>query len=974
MGQGFLRSRVALGMFAMLVSLPVLSGNGVWTTAGPWGGTANQVEAHPTNTSRVYALGPGGLFRSDDAGGTWVSIEKGLPSGIRWTGRLHVAPSNGDVLYLSLTRIQPTGLQLFYRSTNGGLRWRRIPYTLPAGSTFRTLTVDATDANRVAIVNSLVGPGGVAISSDGGNTFASLPSGSGFPARSTRGFAWGGPRMYAGLDEITSGSGNAQVFRSNDTGATWVATSTLPASYNSIPHISVGPIVTPTATVVYGIGQASGSSQGFTAINDANTWTQLGALRNPPWISPIATGTLLQVNLNTATPPRLVVQSSSTGGTTFITRTSTGLPDFVDAAGDRNYNPSVTNSVFFAASEGAGLYRTATNGGTMSASSEGYASVAVKALASPNGAPAVIYAAQTDVQRRSHGVFRSINGGATWVSLDLEDVQAAAIEDIQVDPTSSARVYAVGSSWSDLTTANAGIYRSTDNGANWSVIGSGLPTPAVPGSAPIGVVRRLVLDPRSCEAPPQSGPCLSCPLRTGYVVADGVPTPGPNALIVYKSTNLHLSTPTWSAANSGLPVPPVGANVQGLRGRALAIDPVNPQILYLGTELAFIGSSPPTGIINGLFKSTNGGATWTHASNGLPSWSGSNTTKLNVFAIAVDPSNPSTVYAAAARSGVDRSSDASVYKSTDGGASWSNTGDGLVGASIRTLVIDPANPQTIYAGATGTISNPGGVFRSVNGGNNWNSRSIGLPADAVFALLVDRGNTNPQRVLAGTNAGVWELTQIPDGDRDAANTPVEDGAPNGGDGNADGIADSAQALVASVTGPILPIPNAAANVVLRPKGRSNYVTMGGGATLAAKGGGCPRLNDAHVFDADVYPEDVTGSGRQRTYPLGLISVSIPNCTTFELRVTFHDAELFEGFDTLDWSWRNFGPNTRGDDGSLAWYPFIESASIDPQDPRTWILTLDASAIGNWRSDDESILFRGGPAYLPERIFRDGFEP
>lgn len=967
------RWHLCFGMAVALAAATAEAGNGVWTTAGPWGGTASQIEAHPTNTSRVYALGPGGLFRSDDAGGTWTRAENGLPTGIRWTGRLQVAPSNGDVLYLALTRVQPTGLQLFYRSTNGGLRWRRIPYTVPAGASFRTLAVDVTDANRLAIVNSLIGPGGVAISSDGGNTFASLPSGSGFPARSTRGFAWGGPRMYAGLDEITPGNGNAQVFRSNDAGATWVATGTLPTGFNSIPHLGVGPIVSPTATVVYGIGLAGGNSQGFSGINDGFSWTALAALRSPPWISPLSTSTLLQVAPDAGSPARLVVQSSNVGGATFVTRTASGLPDFVDAAGDRNYNPNVTNSVFFAASEGAGLYRTATNGGTMSASSDGYASVAVKALASPAGAPAVIYAAQTDVQRRSHGIFRSINGGVTWGALDLDAVQAASIEDVQVDPTSAARVYAVGASWADLTTANAGIYRSTNSGGAWSVIGSGLPSPVVAGSAPVGVVRKFVLDPRSCATPPTSGPCTAGPLRTGYIVADGINNPGGTALIVYRSVNLDATTPTWSAANGGLTQPPVGTS-HFIRGRTLAIDPVNPQVLYLGTEIVHPGSAPITGLTNGLFKSTNGGTTWVHASNGLPTWTGSNTTKLNVFAIAVDPSNPSTVYASVARGGVDRSSDASVYKSTDGGMSWIDTGDGLVGTSIRTLVIDPANPQTVYAGGTGTISNPGGVFRSVNGGANWNSRSIGLPADAVFALLVDRGNTNPQRVLAGTNAGVWELTQIPDGDRDAANTPVEDAAPNAGDGNGDGIADSAQALVASVTGPILPIPGALANAVFRPLGRSNYVTMGGGATFAIEGGGCPRLNDAHVFDADVFPDDATASGRQRTYPLGLVSVSIPNCTQFELRVTFHDAALFGGFDGVDWSWRNYGPNTPGDDGSLAWYPFIESATIDPQDPRTWILTLSAAAVGNWRSDNESILFRGGPAYLPDRTFRDGFEP
>jgi photosystem II stability/assembly factor-like uncharacterized protein len=562
-------------------------------------------------------------------------------------------------------------------------------------------------------------------------------------------------------------------------------------------------------------------------------------------------------------------------------------------------------------------------------------------------------------------VFRSGNGGNSWSALDLGAVRAAFVNDLAIDRTDSNRLYAVGGSWLNATTANGGIYRSVDGGANWTVIDAGLPPPQTAGSTPIGRVRKVALDPRSCLAPPPTGPCVSGPLRTGYVVADGVFTTGPNALIVYKSTNLHEIAPTWAAANSGLPVPPVGANALDLRGRAIAIDPVNPQILYLGTELTFVGSAPPSGVANGVFKSTNGGTTWTQSSNGLPTWTGSNTTRLNVFALAIDPTNPSTIYAAAARSGSDRSSQAGVYKSTDGGANWSSVRDGLVGVSVRALLVDPANPQVVYAGGTGTLSNPGGVFRTVNGGNTWNSRSIGLPADAVFSLLLDAGNTNPQRVLAGTNAGVWELTQIPDGDRDAANTPIEDGAPNGGDGNSDGIADSLQNAVASVTGPILPLPDEPANQ--RPEGRSNYVSMGGGAALARNGGGCIQINDANVFDAVVFPDDLDPQGRAFRYPFGLVGLSLPDCIGTTVRIVFHDAN----FNPQDWRWRNYGPTTPGNDGTFDWYTFPQATLIDA---RTWEVQLDAAALGNWRSDPESILFRGGPAFLSDRLFRDGFEP
>ena len=80
---------------------------------------------------------------------------------------------------------------------------------------------------------------------------------------------------------------------------------------------------------------------------------------------------------------------------------------------------------------------------------------------------------------------------------------------------------------------------------------------------------------------------------------------------------------------------------------ALAIDPNDPSTVYAGTSY-------------GLFKTTNGGANWSEINNGL--------TNLNVYALAIAPATPSTVYAGTSNSG--------VYKTTDAGANWSeiNTG------------------------------------------------------------------------------------------------------------------------------------------------------------------------------------------------------------------------------------------------------------------------------------------------------------
>ena len=111
---------------------------------------------------------------------------------------------------------------------------------------------------------------------------------------------------------------------------------------------------------------------------------------------------------------------------------------------------------------------------------------------------------------------------------------------------------------------------------------------------------------------------------------------------------------------------PRASGLGALQVFALAIDPVSPSTLYAGTR------------DNGIFKSVDGAATWTAASNGL--------TETRVFAIAVDPKTPSTLYAGTNGSG--------VFKSTDGAATWKAAA--FTGTSFA-LAIDPVTPTTVYA-------------------------------------------------------------------------------------------------------------------------------------------------------------------------------------------------------------------------------------------------------------------------------------
>lgn len=172
---------------------------------------------------------------------------------------------------------------------------------------------------------------------------------------------------------------------------------------------------------------------------------------------------------------------------------------------------------------------------------------------------------------------------------------------------------------------------------------------------------------------------------------------------------------------------------------ALAIDPQTPTTLYAGT---------PAG---GVYKSLDGGAHWSAASDGL--------TDVRVRALAIDPQTPATLYAVTQASG--------VYKSLDGGAHWTAANQGIDGVGgfpptlgVVTLAIDPQNPATLYAGRTSGL----GVFKSTDGGGQWSAASNGLPegnpgglGEVVRALAIDP--QTPGTLYAGTfQSGVYKST------------------------------------------------------------------------------------------------------------------------------------------------------------------------------------------------------------------------
>lgn len=114
---------------------------------------------------------------------------------------------------------------------------------------------------------------------------------------------------------------------------------------------------------------------------------------------------------------------------------------------------------------------------------------------------------------------------------------------------------------------------------------------------------------------------------------------------------------------------------------------------------------------SGIFRSTNGGRTWTSANNGI-------TMPTSIAALSISKTNENILYAG--------SSIGRIYKSTNGGETWNLTGADSTGFPVNSLAIDPTNSDVVYAARRGLFLQ-GGLFKTIDGGSTWKILENGLP-------------------------------------------------------------------------------------------------------------------------------------------------------------------------------------------------------------------------------------------------------
>jgi len=695
----------------------------------PVGGIITSIAIDPRNSSTVYAgTDGGGIFQSTDGGRSWTAANSGLTdSGVNVVA---VAPSSPETLYAG------TDGSGVFKSTDGGQAWSPVNTGITYRS-IRALAIHPVDSGTV-----YAGTSRLFKSTNGGESWQEVSGCDRFGRCS-------GIRSLA-IDPTGTlfvGTASRGVFISGDGGQTWSD-----INEGFCPTVVSG---------CFEVGRDTGPIHDLAMAGGVYAATDVGVLRfvGLGWILTSCLGPILdqrglcgvqyQSLAIDPSDPAIVyagtqsgVHKTTDGGNSWAS-VSSGIQEvtpqaLIQALAVDPNNPSI---VYAGSGTDTGVFQTTNGGDSWSVINSGLTAADAPSLAIDPVNSDTVYAGVI-----GRGIFKSSTGGQNWTNVNSEVLLAGGIA---IDPTNSAILYACCNPFFGpffgMDFGSGNFYRTTDGGQNWVGFSGGgtrlVIDPTNPatlyggslgfvGSSSVGGALSKSTDGgQNWTSLTESLPGYLFGL--GLAIYDLAIDPlNTSTLYAATSTGVVKTTDggsTWTTINSGLPKGVIQTPAFSRQGQplfplaptepvqALAIDPVNPDTLYGGTT-------------RGVFKTTNGGLSWT----------GSGLITQSVYTLAIDPANSSTIYVG--------TQDGGVFKSTDGGQSWSSSGS--PSAPVQALAIDPINPSTIYAATSG-----GGVFKSTDGGESWQ------PVGKVTVLAANfiNGNTN----LFRSRVYLWNPSNSP---------------------------------------------------------------------------------------------------------------------------------------------------------------------------------------------------------------------
>ncbi|MBK9964490.1 MAG: hypothetical protein IPP07_06170 [Holophagales bacterium] len=557
-----------------------------------------------------------------------------------------------------------------WKSTDGGATWARLA-GVPAQETVNAVAVSPADSKVV------LAAGFTALwrSADAGATWKKvLDQKVQQPAMTGLAFD---PATPANVWASSDSDGHpAGVFRSVDSGATWKPVDAGTSSISRVHGIAVSRD---------GTSVVAGSSTGVYRSEDGGTtWKRSLEDEAVHSVALLADG---------------VVLAGSNGGG--VLRSTDGGATFAETKSDTTMTGNIVYALLASAKAPGLVYaaipnrilRSKDGGATWTTFSRGFNWVAFRSLALDETSGAVWSGTGRD------GVVKTTDGGATWTAgrgfLSLD------VTSILVDPASPKRLF--------VGTTQGGVHRSDDGGATWILSNEGLTNraahslaadPASPGTFLVGTRKGAF---RSTDGgaswthvlkggcDPEVQHLRFAPSDPKRVYAHS----GRSFCQVARSDDGGL---TWRDLNAP-------RDASSLLGHfAFHVDAAS------GDRLAYSDDRH-------LYLSSDGGATWAHAS-GIPP-----TTRIQAI---VAGKAEGELFAATAKG---------IWRSADGGKTWAVAGKGAEALNVTRLLLDPAS-GTIWAGAVRE-----GILRSTDGGKSWAHVGGAPPHPDVVALALDPSGT-----------------------------------------------------------------------------------------------------------------------------------------------------------------------------------------------------------------------------------------
>jgi len=647
----------------------------------PFSGTViSTIAVAPVTPATLYVGSNIGLFRSTDGGSTWTALAN-IGFTIPVVNSLAVDPTSPSTIYAGTF-----GSGLF-KTTNGGSSWTAINDGITGTNSkfINSVVIDPSNSSTLYVkVN--VAPGGIYKSVNGGNSWAPVNTSAIRGAIIT---------MAATPSTLYVGTFGGGVLRTTDGGNSWISVNTGLWTGNVFLLVADPS----NSTTLYALGRnvfqakdafvtklnSSGSDLLFStyfggSLDEFGNGIAIDSSGNI-----YVTGNTKSENFPTANAFQSTPSPTESGGNAFVTKLNPAVPSYVFSTYLGGSAKDEANGI--AVDSAANVYVT---GNTVSADfpianafqtnrGDSFAGDAFVTKLNSSGSLSYSTYLGGNSTENAFGIAVDVSGNAYVTGVTLSPNFPTA------NPIQTANDLSTGASDAFVTKLNSQ--------------GSALVYSTLLGGANNDVARGITVDATGSAYVTGFTGSMDFPLVAGAIRTRSS---------LFKSVDAATN---WNNDIYGLKAPVA----------QLVVHPTQPLTLYAGTG-------------NGVFRSTDGGKTWSAINNGL--------TARFVEALVIDPSTPTTLYVAS----LGFAGTSGVYKSTDGGNSWNLRSHGLTNTNLRSLAIDPVTPTTLYAGAFN-----GPIFKTIDGGDNWAPSGNSTPI-IPLSLAVDPHT--PTRIFASEATGV----------------------------------------------------------------------------------------------------------------------------------------------------------------------------------------------------------------------------